>query len=168
MLQRTGFLPKPAAHTLARSPFTEEGGGLLLRLLTMVSLLIALPDYRLCLPRSSIYILLLLLFYSLSLTVLLSLSVLLMIVISYSFTLLLNKVSWSGVYIPTTRVRRSRPYGLQPMILVQHCWNLSISIPQLTVSIPFLITLVPSRSPCQLGLVCAVTPRILQFSIPLS
>ena len=68
VLQRSRFLPKLAAHTLSRSPFTEErgGGGLLLRLLTMVSLLIALPDYRLCLPRSSIYILLLLLFYSLS------------------------------------------------------------------------------------------------------
>ena len=65
---------------------------------------------------------------------------------------------WSGVYIPTTRVRRSRPYSLQPMILVLHRWNLSISIPQLTVSIPFLITLVPSRFLCQLGPACTVTP----------
>ena len=77
------------------------------------------------------------------------------------------KVLWSGVYIPTTRVRHSRPYGLQPMILVLHCWNLPISIPQLTVSIPFLITLVPSRSLCQLGLACAVTPSVLKLPITL-
>ena len=182
VLQRTRFLLKLVAHTLSHSPFTEEGGGgLLLRLLTMVSLLIArtLCEKSLLKPYLTIdfvsldplYIFYCSCYYILSLTVLLILYssclltivifysfCLLTIVISYSFTLLLNKVSWSGVYTPTTRVRRSRPYGLQPMILVQHCWNLSISIPQLTVSIPFLITLVPSRSLCQLGLACAVTP----------
>ena len=78
VLQRTHFLLKLVAHTLSLSfhrggggycftivvTFPPEasgshtllsprrGGGLLLRLLTMVSLLVALPDYQLCLPQS--------------------------------------------------------------------------------------------------------------------
>ena len=42
----------------------------------------------------------------------------------------------------------SRPYSLQPMILVQHWLHSSTCFSLLTVSIPLLITLVPSRSSC--------------------
>ena len=42
----------------------------------------------------------------------------------------------------------SRPYSLQPIILVQHGLHSSTCFSLLTVSIPLLITLVPSRSRC--------------------